>query len=95
MRVAAICCGEHFQSSNVRTVPQPTLSKSSLPAGRAATHRLALLSCAVCEPYGKADSVLRSNSRVMVEGLRPSAQAMARALNPCCFMLAIVMRSSG
>jgi hypothetical protein len=31
----------------------------------------------------------------MVEGLRPSARAMARALNPCCFMLANVIRSSG
>jgi hypothetical protein len=30
---------------------------------------------------------------VIVDGLRPSA--MARALIPCCFMLAIVIRSSG
>jgi type I restriction enzyme S subunit len=94
-KLAAICCGDHFQSSSVRTAPQPTLSKSSLPAGLAATRRLALLSCAVCEAYGKAASVLRSNSRVMVEGLRPSARAMARALNPCCLMLAIVILSSG
>jgi len=40
-------------------------------------------------------NVLRANSRVMVDGLRPSARAMARALEPCCFMLAIVIRSSG
>ena len=58
---------------------------------RAAARRLMLLSCAVCEPYGNPASVLRSNSRVMVDGLRPSA----RALNPCCFVLAIVILSSG
>ena len=39
--------------------------------------------------------VLRVNSRVMVEGLRLSARAMTRALSPCRFMLAIVIRSSG
>ena len=50
-----------------------------------------LLSCAVCEPYGNPASVLRSNSRVMVDGLWPSA----RALGPCCFVLTIVILSSG
>jgi hypothetical protein len=79
----------------VRTAPQPTLSKSSLPAGRGAKRRLAQTSCAVCEPQGKAVRVSRSNSRVMVEGLRPSARAMARAPNACCLMLAIVSRSAG
>ena len=95
MRVAAICCGDHFQSSIVLTAPQPTPLKSSLPTGRAAMRQLVQQTCAVCEPYVKFANVLRPSSRVTVDGLRPSARAMARALNPCCFMLAIVIRSSG
>jgi hypothetical protein len=82
LRVAAICCGDHFQLSIVRTASQPTPLKSSLPAGRQATRQLAQAACAACEPYGNIASVLRSNSRVIVDGLRISARAMARALNP-------------
>jgi len=39
--------------------------------------------------------VLRSNSRLMVDTERPSMRAMARMLEPCWRMLAIVTRSSG
>jgi hypothetical protein len=82
-----------FQSNIVRTTPQPTPSKASLAQGLPATRRLKQATCDVCEPYGIAVNVLRANSRVMVEGLRLSACAMARALSPCCFMLANVIRS--
>jgi hypothetical protein len=46
-----------------------------LQAGRAATRRPVQAGCAVREPHGKAGSVLRSNSRAMVDGLRPRALA--------------------
>jgi hypothetical protein len=39
--------------------------------------------------------VLRTNSRLMVDAGQFSFRPIARTLHPCCFMLAMVMRSSG
>src|SRR5450631_4076049 len=95
LRVPAISWGDHFHSNRVSTTRQETPSMSSLRAGRAARRRPWQLTCAVCEAYRSSGSVLRLNSRLMVDVERPSMRAMARMLEPCCLMLAIVIRSSG
>src|SRR5450755_27276 len=95
LRVPAISWGDHFHSNRVSTTRQETPSMSSLRAGRAARRRPWQLTCAVCEAYSSSGSVLRLSSRLMVDVERPSMRAMARMLEPCCLMLAIVIRSSG
>src|ERR1017187_2369217 len=93
LRVPAICCGDHFQSSIVSTTLQPTPRRSSLAARLAATRRPAAATCAECEAYASSPTVLRPSSRLTVEAERRSVRAMARTLQPCWLMLASVMRS--
>src|ERR1700730_9738200 len=95
LSVPEICWGDHFHSSSVSTTRQATLCTCSLARGRAASRRLVLRACAGADPYPTVGQGLRASSRLTVAAERPSVRAMARTLEPCCLMLAIVMRSSG
>lgn len=93
------CCSILLQDEISRAGPQGALRHltcaSRLEAAWVAFLRPWLLTSAVCDAYGKSPSVLRRNSRLIVDGDRPRTRVVSRLLQPCCLMLAIVIRSSG